>query len=222
MVSLGRQRRLSRDIPLLVQRVGYQQGRILLTSGTEYEIGLDASVDGRGGRAGFAAVIDWPGMGHLLVFAQAWNGGPLSVGYSEGLALLLLLSWLQMTCAASGREAVRLRIFTDRRDMVDGLDRGIGEGRWSRHLHNRIYRTIRELLMERRMEVELQWRARSTHIIHSADSYANEARLAAPSTGTTLSASVVPHLSRASDIYRRRPSRARWSPNRDNGLGRVD
>ena len=221
MASPGRQRCPSSEIPLLVQRVAPRQGRILLASGTQYEIGLDASVDERGGRAGFAAVIDWLGMGHLLVFAQAWNDGPLSVGYSEGLALLLLLSWLQETCAASDREAVRLRIFTDRRDMVDGLDRGIGEGRWSRHLHNRIYRTIRELLMERRMEVELQWRMSSIRIIVWADHYANQARLAAPSTGTTLSASVVRHPRRASGIYRRRPFQVRPPPHRDDAPGGV-
>ena len=94
MASPGRPRRSSSEIPLLVQRVAPRQGRILLTSGTQYEIGLDASVDERGGRAGFAAVIDWPGMGHLLVLAQGLNDGLLSAGYCEGLALLLLLSWL--------------------------------------------------------------------------------------------------------------------------------
>ena len=97
MASPGRLRRSSSEIPLLVQRVAPRlephqlQGTIFLTSGTEYEIGLDASVGERGGRAGFAAVIFWPGQGHLLIFAQAWNDGPLSVACCEGLAFLLLL-----------------------------------------------------------------------------------------------------------------------------------
>ena len=215
MASPGRLRRSSSEIPLLIQRVAPRlephqlQGRIVLTSGTAYEIGLDASVDERGGRAGFAAVIFWPGLGHLLVFAQAWNDGPLSVGYCEGLALLLLLSWLLETCVTSDRDPVQLLIFTDRYVMVEGLDRGTGEGRWSRHLHNRILRTIRELLMERRMEVQLQWRPRSTRIITLADFHPNSARLEAPSTGTTLSESVVRHLRRASGLFRRRPSQLR-------------
>ena len=213
MASSRHRSRDSSEIPLLIQRITPRlephqlQGRIILTSGVTYEIGLDASVDERGGRAGFAAVIFWPGLEeHLLIFAQAWNDGPLSVGYCEGLALLLLLSWLQETCETSDQDPVQLHIFTDRDDMVEGLVRGTGEGRWSRHLHNRILRTIRELLMERRMEVQLQWRPRSTHIITLADAHANSARAEASSTGTTLSESVVRHLSLASGLFRRRPS----------------
>ena len=143
---------------------------------------------------------------HLLIFAQAWNDGPLSVGYCEGLALLLLLSWLLETCVTSDRDPVQLHIFTDRYDMVEGLDRGTGEGRWSRHLHNRILRTVRELLMERQMDVQLQWRSRSTRLITLADAHANSARSEASSTGTTLSESVVRHLRLASGLYRRRPA----------------
>ena len=216
MASSRHRSRDSSEIPLLIQRITPRlephqlQGRIILTSGVTYEIGLDASVDERGGRAGFAAVVFWPGLEeHLLIFAQAWNDGPLSVGYCEGLALLLLLSWLQETCETSDHDPVQLHIFTDRDDMVEGLVRGTGEGRWSRHLHNRILRTIRELLMERRMEVQLQWRPRSTHIITLADSHANSARVEAPSTGTTLSESVVRHLRVASGLFRRRPSQRR-------------
>ena len=69
MASPGRLGRASSEIPLLIQRVAPRlephqpQGRIVLTSGTAYEIGLDASVDERGGRAGFAAVIFWPDWG---------------------------------------------------------------------------------------------------------------------------------------------------------------
>ena len=132
MASPGELRRSSSEISLLVQRVAPRlephqlRGMISLTSGTQYELGLDTSVDDRGGRAGFAAVIYWPGLGHLLVYAQAWSDGPLSAGYSEGLALRLLLSWLQEPCVASDREPVRLQILTDRLDLVEGLDRGAG------------------------------------------------------------------------------------------------
>ena len=216
MASNRPRSRVSHEIPLLIQRITPRlephqlQGRIILTSGVTYEIGLDASVDERGGRAGFAAVVLWPGLEEeLLVFAQAWNDGPLSVGYCEGLALLLLLSWLQETCEASDHDLVRLHIYTDRLDMVEGLASGTGEGRWSRHLHNRILRTVRELLMERQMDVQLQWRSRSTRLITLADAHANTARSEAPSTGTTLSESVVRHLRLASGLYRRRPAQRR-------------
>ena len=71
------------------------------------------------------------------------------------------------------------------------------------------------------MKAQLQWRMRSTRIIVLADYHANQARLAAASTGTTLSASVVRHLRRASGIFRRRPLLDRQSPNRDNASGGV-
>ena len=54
MASPGGLRRSSSEIPLLVQRVAPRleppqlRGLIPLTSGTQYELGLDASVDGRG------------------------------------------------------------------------------------------------------------------------------------------------------------------------------
>ena len=104
---------------------------------------------------------------------------------------------------------MRLHIYTDRLDMVEGLASGTGEGRWSRHLHNRILRTVRELLMERQMDVQLQWRSRSTRLITLADAHANSARSEASSTGTTLSESVVRHLRLASGLYRRRPAMRR-------------
>ena len=63
MASPRRRSRGSSEIPLLIQRITPRlephqlQGRIVLTSGVAYEIGLDESVDERGGRAGFGVAV---------------------------------------------------------------------------------------------------------------------------------------------------------------------
>ena len=170
---------------------------------------MDASVAERAGEAGFAGVVFWPSRGFLLLFIHVWAAGPLSVGFSEGLSLLLLLSWLLTSCRSADGEPLTLRVFTDRRDLVTGLAEGHGEGRWSLPLHTRLLRYIEQLHMRRRLVIQLKWRPRSLRIIELADHHARLARQQAGEVGTTLSPRLMAHMTRASDRFRRRPSAPR-------------
>ena len=171
-ISLSVSVSLSQRLPLPLPSLPYQTGRMEGQSRSLRRVASDGSSREDWGHAGFAVVIP-RGDGVRILRRGRWNGGRLSAGSTE----LVALAWALWTTRAHVLEhsCQRPLEFTLDSQSAIRLIYSTDDAKWNQPLVNLVREEL-GILRAFHYEVNLRWRPREDAVITTADCEAKKVR----------------------------------------------